>query len=179
MLVWQDSSDDSDQLRYRQCRSATHHRSASNIRHPWSSAICPNDWLHQWVHLTRPTHGLADSLTLESAYKSGFFAFGPWGSSLPKEIALGDQSGLSVGLTSSKRSGTGWTLETQAGLSDSHLSGDWSTGLLGVKVKIGATASGGGDISGFVDGEGKITSNVRGGVTVSADFGGGITMRLR
>jgi hypothetical protein len=179
MLVWQDSSDDSDQLRYRQCRSATHHRSASNIRHPWSSDICPNDWLHQWVHLTRPTHGLADSLTLESAYKSGFFAFGPWGSSLPKEIALGDQSGLSVGLTSSKRSGTGWTLETQAGLSDSHLSGDWSTGLLGVKVKIGATASGGGDISGFVDGEGKITSNVRGGVTVSADFGGGITMRLR
>ena len=104
---------------------------------------------------------------------------GSWGASLPEPVAFSDRSGLAVGVTTTKRNGTGWTVETQAGLSDNHLSADWSTRLLGVKVKIGATASPVGQLTGFVDGDGKITTSIRGGITLSAELGGGIIVRLR
>ncbi len=115
----------------------------------------------------------------ELAYKSGYFSLGPWGASLPEPIVLSDQSALSVGFTNDNRKGRGWTVETQAGLSDSLISADWGTRLLGLKVKIGASASSNGEITGFVDGERKITATVRGGVSVSAEWEGGIIMRLR
>ena len=93
---------------------------------------------------------------------------------------MSDQSGLSIGLTTARRrDGTGWTVETQAGLSDSHLATDWSTRLLGVKVKLGTAISGKGQLSGFVGAEGKVTTNVRGGLLVSGELGGGIVMRLK
>lgn len=51
--------------------------------------------------------------------------------------------------------------------------------LLGVKVKIGATASNEEGVSAFVDGEGKITETVRAGLTITAELEGGILMRFR
>lgn len=86
---------------------------------------------------------------------------------------------MSIGATTTSQTGTGWTLETQAGVSNSYITADWSTRLLGVKCKIGGSASTEGGISGFVDGEGKATGNVRAGVTVQLELAAGVTMRLR
>ena len=92
---------------------------------------------------------------------------------------MSDRSALSVGLTSSRRDATGWTIETQAGLIDSHISSDWSTRILGIKMKFGTAVGSTDNISGFIDGEGKVTTSIRAGMTVQAELAGGITIRLR
>ena len=59
------------------------------------------------------------------------------------------------------------------------MSADWSTRLLGVKVKFGVES---GTLEGntaFVSGESKVTTYIRAGLTVQAAFAGGLTMRLR
>lgn len=89
-----------------------------------------------------------------------------------------EKSAMSVGLTTSRRDGSGWTVETQAGLVASHLAADWSTTIWGVRLKFGA-AMGTGGTSAFVDGEGRVTSNTRLACVVSLEFGGGVTMRWR
>jgi DnaJ family protein C protein 11 len=82
-------------------------------------------------------------------------------------------------MTTARADASGWTAETQAGLVDSHLSADWSTSLLGLRVKIGASAGTTDGITGFVDAEGKATQHVRTGMTLQLDLSGGVTMTLR
>lgn len=114
------------------------------------------------------------------AFKSGFWTLGPWGKYLPEELRRADRSALAVGLTNSTRTGTGWTVETQAGIIDNHISADWSTRVMGgLKVKVGGTVGTASGINAFVDGEGKVTSNVRAGAMVQLALGGGVTMRLK
>ncbi|ORX38669.1 hypothetical protein BD324DRAFT_599616 [Kockovaella imperatae] len=112
-------------------------------------------------------------------YKSGFFNLGSWGLSLPPQLALSDRSGLSVGATTANRDGTGWTVETQAGLNDSHISADWSTRILGVRVKLGVAGGSSDGINAFVDAESKVSNTTRVGYMVQAEFAGGITARIR
>ncbi len=114
-----------------------------------------------------------------SAYKTGFYTLGPWGTSIPSQFTENDKSGLSVGLTTSNPDGTGWTVETAVGLVDTHLECDYSFRVLGgLKLKVGAGVGTAG-ISGFIDTEGKVTENVRGGMVLQVDLGGGIVMRLK
>ncbi|KAK1926987.1 hypothetical protein DB88DRAFT_5933 [Papiliotrema laurentii] len=112
-------------------------------------------------------------------YKTGFYTLGPWGAQLPARLALADQSALSIGMTTARADASGWTAETQAGLVDSHISADWSTSLLGLRVKVGASAGTTDGITGFVDAEGKTTQHVRTGMTLQLDLSGGVTMTLR
>lgn len=115
-----------------------------------------------------------------SAFKSGFWTLGPWGKSLPPQLARADRSALAIGLTTTARTGTGWTVETQAGVIANHISADWSTKVLGgLKVKIGAAIGTDSGINGFVDGEGKVTKNARAGMVVAVDLAGGVTMKLK
>lgn len=126
--------------------------------------------------VTVSTHRLCFSI----AFKSGFWTLGPWGKYLPSQLARADRSALAVGLTTTARDGTGWTVETQAGIIDNHISADWSTRVMGgLKVKIGAAVGTDSGINAFVDGEGKVTSNVRAGMMVQLALGGGVTMRLK
>ncbi|EIW67351.1 hypothetical protein M231_02507 [Tremella mesenterica] len=112
-------------------------------------------------------------------FRSGFWTLGPWGTNLPAQLIRSDRSSLSVALTTSHRDGTGWTVESQAGLVDSHLSADWSTRVMGgLKLKIGAMLGTTG-ISGFVDGEGRVTETTKFGVLLQAELGGGVTMSLK
>lgn len=112
--------------------------------------------------------------------KSGFFTLGPWGSSLPLTYPLRrEKSALAVGLTTAHPNGSGWTVETQAGIVANHISADWSTRLMGIRVKLGAAMGTDSGINAFVDGEGKVTGNVRVGCMVQAELGGGVTMRWR
>ncbi|ORY35388.1 hypothetical protein BCR39DRAFT_509235 [Naematelia encephala] len=112
-------------------------------------------------------------------YSTGFFSLFSWGKSLSPSIAASSQSSLSVGLTTSRRNGSGWTVETSAGLLDSGVSADWSTRLLGITLKLGGSFSGSDGIKAFVSGDGKVTSLVRAGITVSVELSGNIIMRLR
>ncbi|GFZ49378.1 hypothetical protein JCM24511_07498 [Saitozyma sp. JCM 24511] len=114
------------------------------------------------------------------ALKTGFWSLGPWGASLPlTHPSRRDRSALAIGLTNSRPNGSGWTVETQAGIIANHISADWSTRLLGVRVKIGAALGTDSGINAFVDGEGKVTASARVGCVVQADLGGGVTMRWR
>jgi DnaJ family protein C protein 11 len=63
-------------------------------------------------------------------------------------------------------------------MNDSHISGDWSTRLLGLKLKVGATASTA-QLNAFLDAEGKVTQNVRTGLNVQLEYFGGIGMSIR
>ena len=113
-------------------------------------------------------------------FKSGFWTLGTWGKYLPAQLARADRSALSVALTTTTRDGSGWTLETQAGVIANHISADWSTRVIGgLKVKVGAAIGTDTGINAFVDGEGKVTTNVRAGMIVQLAYGGGVTMRLR
>ena len=112
-------------------------------------------------------------------FKSGFWTLGPWGRDLPPQLTREDRSALSVGLTTGKRDGTGWTVETQAGLTATHITADWSTKVLGgLKVKVGGLIGTEG-INAFVDGEGRVTPNIRAGMMVQLELGGGVTMSLK
>ena len=91
---------------------------------------------------------------------------------------MSDRSALSVGLTTSRQDASGWTVETQAGLNESHISADWSTRLLGLKLKFGVAGSAA-EINAFVDAEGRVTQNIRTGLNVQLEYFGGIGMRIR
>lgn len=113
-------------------------------------------------------------------FKSGFWSIGSWGKYLPAQLARADRSALSVALTTTTRNGSGWTLETQAGVIANHISADWSTRVIGgLKVKVGAAVGTDTGINAFVDGDGKVTTNVRAGMMVQLAIGGGVTMRIK
>ena len=97
---------------------------------------------------------------------------------MPTRLADADRSALSIGLTTSRQDASGWTVETSAGMNDSHISADWSTRFLGLKLKIGATASTA-QLNAFLDAEGRVTQNVRTGLNVQLEYFGGIGMNIR
>ena len=142
---------------------------------PPFDAICPD----QTICVSRfRSYTQIHKYELIAAYKSGFFTLGPWGASLPPRLAMSDRSALSVGLTTSRQDASGWTVETQAGLNESHISADWSTRLLGLKLKFGVAGSAA-EINAFVDAEGRVTQNIRTGLNVQLEYFGGIGMRVR
>lgn len=115
-----------------------------------------------------------------TAYKSGFWTLGPWGVGMASQLGRTDRSGLAVGLTNNSANGSAWTLETQVGVSDNHISYDWSTKVLGgVKVKVGGSIGTETGISAFVDSERKVTNSVKAGVTVTCALAGGVTMKIK
>jgi DnaJ family protein C protein 11 len=111
------------------------------------------------------------------AYKTGPYTLGPWGKS--PLIQMQPSSGLSLGLTSNTPNGTGWTVETQAGIIDSHVSADYSLRIAGVKIKVGSSWGTMGGINGFVDTEGRVSKLIRMGWLVQVDLKGGVIGKLR
>ncbi|WVW85813.1 hypothetical protein I302_107851 [Kwoniella bestiolae CBS 10118] len=110
------------------------------------------------------------------SYESGSYALGPWGSSSPLAIP----SSLSVGVTTTRRNGTGWTLQTTAGLGASRIAADWSTKIPGgLKLKVGAEVGLTSSPAIFVNADGRITDNTRGGVLLQCEVGGGIIMKIK
>ncbi|KAL7423448.1 hypothetical protein Q5752_001028 [Cryptotrichosporon argae] len=112
-------------------------------------------------------------------FKSGFYALGAWGAALAPETYLSDRSALSVGLTTARRDGSGWTVETTTGLVDNALSADWATRVAGLTLKLGAAADLAGGISAFVDGTAKVTEHARAGVMLQVQMKGGVQLRLK
>lgn len=88
-------------------------------------------------------------------------------------------SGLALGLTTNLPNGTGWTVETQAGIIDSHISADYSIRIAGVKIKLGSSWGTMGGINGFLDTEGRVTKLIRMGWLVQVDLKGGVIGKLR
>jgi len=120
------------------------------------------------------SHRLTSHLSLP-AYESGSYSIGPWGLSSPSQ-----PSSLSVGVTTTKRNGSGWTLQTTAGLAASRISADWSTKVPGgLKLKFGADVGIGSSPSLFINADGRLTDNVRGGILLQCEFGGGIIMKFK
>ncbi|WWC90847.1 uncharacterized protein L201_005784 [Kwoniella dendrophila CBS 6074] len=110
------------------------------------------------------------------SYESGSYAIGPWGSESPLNIP----SSLSVGITTTRRNGSGWTVQTTAGLASSRMSGDWSTKIPGgVKLKFGAEVGLGSSPALFINADTKLTDNVRGGMLLQCEIGGGIIMKFK
>ncbi|WVR07398.1 hypothetical protein IAU60_004439 [Kwoniella sp. DSM 27419] len=110
------------------------------------------------------------------AYESGSYAIGPWGANLSDP----SPSSLSVGVTTTKRDGSGWTLQTTAGLAASRLAADWSTKIPGgLKLKFGGEVGLGSSIAGFINAEGRVTENVRAGLILQCEMGGGVIMKIK
>ncbi|WRT68254.1 uncharacterized protein IL334_005230 [Kwoniella shivajii] len=110
------------------------------------------------------------------SYESGSYAIGPWGAQTPLSIP----SSLSVGITNTKRDGSGWTIQTTAGLASSRIATDWSTKIPGgVKLKFGVEAGLNSSPALFINAEGKLTENVRGGIILQCEIGGGIIMKFK
>ena len=128
---------------------------------------------------TRPLQYTLMLIPFRSAYRSGFFSLGSWGMSLPHSMAMSDRSALTVGATTANRDGTGWTVETQAGLIDTHLSADYSFRIMGIKLKIGVATGLSDDINAFIDADAKVSNTTRVGYSVQAEFAGGLSARLR
>ncbi|WVQ99858.1 hypothetical protein IAU59_007001 [Kwoniella sp. CBS 9459] len=112
------------------------------------------------------------------AYETGTYTIGPWGQSLaPTSFA---PSSLSIGATTTQRDGSGWTVQTTAGLGASRLAADWSTKIPGgVKLKFGAEVGLLSNVAGFINAEGRLTDNVRAGLILQCEVGGGIIMKVR
>ncbi|WWC63149.1 uncharacterized protein I303_105749 [Kwoniella dejecticola CBS 10117] len=110
------------------------------------------------------------------SYESGSYAIGPWGSESPISIP----SSLSVGVTTTRRDGAGWTVQTTAGLGASRLAADWSTKIPGgLRLKFGAEVGLGSSPTLFINADGKLTENVRGGVLLQCEVGGGVIMKFK
>ncbi|WWD18942.1 hypothetical protein CI109_103398 [Kwoniella shandongensis] len=110
------------------------------------------------------------------SYESGTFNIGPWGKNHPAPAT----SSLSVGLTNSKRNGTGWTVQTTAGLAASRVAADYAIKVPGgLKLKVGGEVGLGSSIAGFINAEGKVTENVRAGLILQVEVGGGIIMKVK
>ncbi|OCF76079.1 hypothetical protein I204_03377 [Kwoniella mangroviensis CBS 8886] len=110
------------------------------------------------------------------SYESGSYSLGSWGSESPLSVP----SSLSVGVTTTRRNGTGWTVQTTAGLGASRLAADWSTKIPGgLKLKFGAEVGLSSSPALFINADGKLTDNTRGGVLLQCEIGGGIIMKLK
>ena len=84
-----------------------------------------------------------------------------------------------MGLTNSTPTGSGWTVETQAGVIANHITADYAIRWMGLKWKIGAAVGTDTGINVFVDAEGKVSAVSRLGLIVSAELGGGVSMRFK
>lgn len=159
-------------------RAAAYDPSTAHDDHPGRPSGVPEHYRFH-LYVLRPRRRAATALTPWTALKTGFWSLPLLDHLVHPDFPLRrEKSAMSVGLTTSRRDGSGWTVETQAGLVASHLAADWSTTIWGVRLKFGA-AMGTGGTSAFVDGEGRITSNTRLACVVSLEFGGGVTMRWR
>lgn len=131
-----------------------------------------NDGIYQYV-LPAPF------ILTHSAYKTGFWTLGTWGVSLPRGLRMADQSALSVGLTTARLNGTGWTCEVSAGrtIPENSLSVDWSTRVLGLRLKFGFGTDILGGWNTFADAAGKVTENTRAGAALELGVQG-VTFKL-
>lgn len=116
---------------------------------------------------------------LTSAYQTGFYTLGPWGASLDSRLAAANQSSLTVGVTTARPDGSEWSVETKAGLNDSQIAADWSTRLLGLKIRIGSSVSVASGITGFIDAQAKVSEYIRTSMMLQVALSGGITLQLR
>lgn len=113
-----------------------------------------------------------------AVFEPGSFSIGPWGRNRPESQL--SPSSLSVGLTNAKRNGSGWTVQTTAGLANNQITADWSTPIPGgLKMKFGAELGLGQSIAGFITAEGKVTDNVKAGLILQMEIGGGIIMKVK
>ncbi|ODN92819.1 hypothetical protein L198_05615 [Cryptococcus wingfieldii CBS 7118] len=111
-------------------------------------------------------------------FEPGSFSLGPWGASRTENEL--SPSSLSIGITNSTRSGSGWTVQTSASLASNQVSADYSIPIPGgLKMKIGAEAGLGQSVAGFVTAEGKLSENVRAGLVLQMEIAGGIILKLR
>lgn len=89
---------------------------------------------------------------------------------------------VSVGLTSSKLDGHGWTATTSIGLADTSISMDRGIApkwLGGAKLRAGISAGLASGFNAFVNGDRSLTENVKLGFGVTGGLPGGVTVRLR
>ncbi|OXC69014.1 hypothetical protein AYX13_02303 [Cryptococcus neoformans] len=111
-------------------------------------------------------------------YEPGSFSIGPWGRNRPESQL--NPSSLSIGLTNAKRNGSGWTVQTTAGLANNQITADWSTPIPGgLKMKFGAEIGLDQSMAGFITAEGKVTDNVKAGLILQMEIGGGIILKVK
>lgn len=85
---------------------------------------------------------------------------------------MADTSALSVGVTTQRVNGSGWTTELQTGIQENGLSLDWRTPFLGLMWKIGGGIDIRGGLNAFADATGQVTEHTTAGATVQAGLDG-------
>lgn len=94
-------------------------------------------------------------------YSTGFYSIGSWGADIPDQMAMQDQSAMSIGLTNAAGNGRGWTVEASAGLTATSLSADWSTFVMGLKLKLGTGFDFVEGLNAFADATAKVTETTK------------------
>lgn len=118
-----------------------------------------------------------------TSIRSGSYTIGPWGRDAASSGMLRmDPPSVTVGLTSSKMDGNGWSASTTIGVADCNISMDRG---IAAKWLGGATLRGGiglGLASGvnvFINGDRSVTDNIKLGFGVTGGVPGGVTIRLK
>lgn len=99
-------------------------------------------------------------------YNTGFWDLGPWGRNMDPRLKFADQSSMMVGMTNATNSGAGWTCQLQTGHEENGIAADWTTNVMGLRVKLGGQLGITGELTAFADAMGRVTEYTRAGATL-------------
>lgn len=98
-------------------------------------------------------------------YNTGFWNLGPWGRNMDPQLKFADQSSMLVGMTNATNDGTGWTCQLQTGHVENGIAADWTTRVMGLRLKLGGQLDVSGELTAFADAMGRVTEYTRAGAT--------------
>ncbi|CAJ0758634.1 9957_t:CDS:10 [Entrophospora sp. SA101] len=116
-------------------------------------------------------------------YKTGSWILGPWGrrySAGGLRGRVGAKSAVAIGITGANDSKTGYGLELQTGITQSHLSANYNMKVFDdYQLRVSTTLSTSSGLTNTIMGERKVTNNTK--VALAIDFGipTGIIFRCR
>lgn len=87
-------------------------------------------------------------------------------------LRYADQSSMMVGMTNATQTGSGWTCQLQTGHEENAIAADWSTMVVGLKVKLGGQVNLSGEITAFADAMARVTEYTRAGATLQVGLTG-------
>lgn len=99
-------------------------------------------------------------------FNTGFWELGPWGRDMDPRLKYADQSSMMVGMTNADNSGSGWTWQLQTGHAENGIAADWTTSVMGLRVKLGGQLDVSGELTAFADAMGRVTEYTRAGATI-------------
>jgi DnaJ family protein C protein 11 len=126
-------------------------------------------------------HRIGKHTTGYVTYRTGQWNLGPWGRSDVdvRQYQLGGSS-AAIGLQNRQPNGHGYTVELQAGLSESHLVTEYVHRVRdGAKLRFGMTLSTKIGLSATLGADARVSEHTKLGASVECALAGGVTLSVR